>query len=348
MDVWRITLAALRRWYVLLPLLALTGLAAVSMGEQVAPEYEAQAGAMITPPRAEAELVNPYGSLTNANEALGIVLNSVDTRRTVAEQGLSSAYEIGVASRSTIMQVSIRADTPEVAVGTGQAVLDLAVQELATRQTDAGLPAEAQFTLSVLEPPAVTAVVDTGSVRVKAVVAVIGAGLSLLVAVLFDDIVGLWRRSQEKRRPARRRQTVATADANPARDENDETVITQRVVPAEQAGGNGANLPRRGKSRAKAQRQAAARRRSDDPREPSPDVRVAQRIDPPDNDGDRNLETEATRHSGWIGPHGERPRRRHDELDRSAPSVGDDATAESSTDSRTDVGAPTSSGAARH
>ncbi|RIQ25261.1 hypothetical protein DY240_11250 [Jiangella rhizosphaerae] len=212
----------MRRWYVLLPLLALTGVLALQAGDRVAPEYEGQAGAMITPERVQGEVANPYGSITNANEALGIVLNSVDSRRTIVEQGLSASYEIGVASRSTILQVSVRADSPEVAVATGQAVLDLAAQELATRQTEAGLPPEAQYTLAILDPPAVTAIVNTGSVRVQAVVGILGAGLSLLVAVLFDDIVGLWKRARAKgaRRSAKRaREEKDTAEATEAATE---------------------------------------------------------------------------------------------------------------------------------
>lgn len=216
MDVWRITLAALRRWYVLLPMLAVTGVLVMLSGNRVAPEYEGQAGAMLTPPRAATELANPYGSITGANEALGIVLGSTESRRAVMEQGLSPSYEIGVASRSTILQISVRAASPEVAVATGQAVLDLAAQELSTRQTETGLPPEAQVTLSVLEPPAVTAIVDTGSLRIQAVVGVLGAGLSLLVAVLFDDIVGLWKRARSK--GARREAKRARGDKGAAKE----------------------------------------------------------------------------------------------------------------------------------
>lgn len=202
-------------------MLALTGVLVMLAGNRVAPEYEGQAGAMLAPPRIATEVPNPYGSITNANEALGIVLNSTESRRAVMEQGLSPAYELGVASRSTIMQMTLRANSPEVVVATGQAVLDLAAQELANRQTEAGLPPEAQITLSVLEPPAVTAIVETGAVRIQAVVGVLGAGLSLLVAVLFDDIIGLWKRARAKgsRREAKRArtgQTTATSIDEPA------------------------------------------------------------------------------------------------------------------------------------
>lgn len=199
MDVWRITVAALRRWYVLLPLLIVTGVAVIAAGNGVAPEYEARASAMIMPERAEGRVPNPYGGIDAANGAIGIVLNSVESRRAIQEQGLAADYEVGAQSRSSIFQLAVRADSPEVAEQTGVAVIELARQELITRQTDAGLPEAAQYSLSVLEPPAVISVVQTGKSRVQAVVGVLGAGLSLLVAVLFDDIVGLIRRFRAKR-----------------------------------------------------------------------------------------------------------------------------------------------------
>lgn len=199
MDVWRITVAALRRWYGLLPLLIVTGVAVIAAGNGVAPEYEARASAMIMPERAEGRVPNPYGGIDAANSAVGIVLNSIESHQSIQERGLAATYEVGTQPRSAIFQISIRADSPEVAEQAGVAVIELARQELATRQTDAGLPEAAQYSLSVLEPPAVISVVQTGKSRVQAVVGVLGAGLSLLVAVLFDDIVGLIRRFRAKR-----------------------------------------------------------------------------------------------------------------------------------------------------
>ncbi|PSL04730.1 hypothetical protein CLV30_105197 [Haloactinopolyspora alba] len=211
MDVWRITVAALRRWYVLLPLLALTGVAVITAGNGVAPEYEAHTSAMITPARVEAAVPNPYGELDSANAALGIVLDSAESRRAIQQQGLDAAYEIGAESRSALFQIASRADDPEIAERTGAAVLELARQELATRQTEAGLNEAARYSLAVLEPPAVVSTVQTGKTRVQAVVGVLGAGLSLLVAVLFDDIVGLVRRFRSNRTRSRAATTTSAA-----------------------------------------------------------------------------------------------------------------------------------------
>jgi hypothetical protein len=163
MDVWRITIAALRRWYILIPLLALTGYAVTEAGVQRDPEYEARASAMLTPARVMSEIPNPYSSLNGAQEALGIVLNSPETRREIANQGLTASYQVSAAARSSIFQVSTRARSQSAAEETAQAVLDLAVEELSTRQSDADLPERAQFTMQVLETPTVMGVVENST-----------------------------------------------------------------------------------------------------------------------------------------------------------------------------------------
>lgn len=247
MDVWRITLAALRRWYVLLPLLALTGLAAVSAGNSVAPEYQATATIMYVAGPGETELPNPYGDLSGANEVATIVLNSVETRAALAAAGHGGAYEVTPESRSSIAYLSIRSGDPQDAVATGTALIDVATAELVSRQEAAGIPPTAQVSLQVLEPPTVIAAVQEGKLRVQAVVGVLGAGISLLVAVLFDDIVGLWKRARARglggeRKRARgsekRRESAAEAGAETPTPETAAAEPEAAAVPP-------AELPRR-------------------------------------------------------------------------------------------------------
>ncbi|TDE94056.1 hypothetical protein EXU48_11410 [Occultella glacieicola] len=203
MDVWSITVAALRRWYILLPLLALSGAAAYAVGERVQPEYNIAASAIVVPGRAVAEIANPYGGLDDANSVLGIVLNGTETQAEVAAAGLVPTYTVAPTTRSTVLNFEVRADTPEAGVATGEMVFELAREELTTRQTNAGLPPATQYGLDVLQEPAVTAVVADGKTRNMAIVGVLGAALSLLIAVLFDDLIGLIKRARAHRQERR-------------------------------------------------------------------------------------------------------------------------------------------------
>jgi hypothetical protein len=201
MDVWRITVAAARRWYILLPLLALTALVAVLAGNGVRPEYDIAGTAMVEPGRVVTDQPNPYGEAADANAALGVVLSSADARNQIAAQRLNPNYEVTTVPRSAILNYSVRADTRSSGVATGQALIRIAAAELETRQSAAGVPAAARYSLSVLQPPAVSGTVQTGKLRIMAIIGVLGAGLSLLIAVFFDDLVGIVRRARQEQRP---------------------------------------------------------------------------------------------------------------------------------------------------
>lgn len=222
MDVWRITVASLRRWYILLPLLALTGLAAFAVGDGVRPQYQVTATAMLVPGTTQSEIANPYSISEQTTTALSIVLNNSESRGQIAERGLGSEYETTARPRTTILDFSVLGATPEVGLETGQAVFELAQQELAERQGAAGVPTSAQVSVQILQPPTVSEVVEEGKLRNMAIVGILGAAVSLLVAVLFDDLVGLIRRSARRRRERRAasRETAAVggaveADAKP-------------------------------------------------------------------------------------------------------------------------------------
>ncbi len=80
MDVWGITLATLRRWYILLPVLAVAGLLALALGRSASPEYQATGTMMLTPPRSSSPIANPFVNAQSASEALTIILNGPQTR----------------------------------------------------------------------------------------------------------------------------------------------------------------------------------------------------------------------------------------------------------------------------
>src|SRR5699024_8631264 len=79
--------------------------------------------------------------------------------------------------------------------------------------------------LQILQTPSVSDVVTDGKMRNMAIVGIVGAALSLLVAVLFDDIVGLLRRWGRRRRERRVGTDEASegsaSEADPTADSNE-------------------------------------------------------------------------------------------------------------------------------
>ena len=218
MDVWRITVAVVRRWYVFLPLMALTVLGVFEVGKGVDPQYEVTATAILVPGTSSSEIDNPYGSMDETNQVLSIVVEGTQAREQIEAAGLEPGYERDPRSRSRIMDFSVVSDSPEIGLATGEAVLDLTRQELAERQGVVGIPEDAQVGLQVLQAPSVSEVVTEGKTRSMAIVGVLGAAFAVLVAVLFDDLVGLlkrWLVAWRGRREARAT-TAADADDEPS------------------------------------------------------------------------------------------------------------------------------------
>ncbi|WP_210502839.1 YveK family protein [Nocardioides xinjiangensis] len=192
-------MAALRRWYVLLPLLGVTVLLVLTAGRGVQPEYDVTGATMLVPGRDVPDVPNPYGGPAEANAAVGIVLNSPEVRQAIADQGLVASYEVAPQSRSTVMNFQVRSDTPEAGIETGVAVFEQAAKELRDRQNAAGIRLSQQYSIDVLQAPSVSAAVTDGKLRNMAVVGVLGGALSLAIAVFFDDVVGLLRRRRRRR-----------------------------------------------------------------------------------------------------------------------------------------------------
>jgi hypothetical protein len=231
-DVWGITLATLRRWYVLLPVLALSVLMALAAGHSASPEYEATGTALLTPARSTAPIANPFVNAEGANNALVIILNGPETRAKLDKRGVDATVTVVATSRTPIFTVRSDASSEPGAIAAVDAVIEIASDELKTRQLSAGVKPEFLIGLQTLAKPSITAIDNNTAIRVQAVILVLGTVLGIVLAVFFDDMVGLLRRRRARRRAAR-----ATADASPADAKPDaEPVDGQSDAPADGSG----------------------------------------------------------------------------------------------------------------
>ncbi len=196
MDVWSLTSAALRRWYVLLPALLVTGLLTLSAGRSIAPEYETSGAVLLIPPSTVTGPNNPYAA-SSGPEALGIIISGSEVRARLAASGLEPSYEVTVARRSPIFTVKVRSNERERTLETGAAVIDALKQELVRGQREFGVPQVAMVTVKVLDAPDTLGVISSGATRVKAVVGLLGVIVSVGLAVTSDDVVLLFRRRRQ-------------------------------------------------------------------------------------------------------------------------------------------------------
>lgn len=194
MDVWGLTIAALRRWYVLLPLLALSLTAAYLVGARAQAEYEVNGAVMlVVPPQ---RYPNPYAD-DYASEILGIRVGSSSTREDFESQGLSGEYEIDYERRSPIMSIKVVSSSEAVAVKTAEEIIGYLDDVLEAAQEVREVPKGAQVTLEVVDAPDTAEPVVSGRLRVTGMVAVAGGILSLACAVFLDAILIRRRRRVE-------------------------------------------------------------------------------------------------------------------------------------------------------
>lgn len=203
MDVWSLTVAALRRWYVLLPGLVMTAMLTMSAGSSIAPEYETTGAALLVPPGVASDKVNPYAA-SSGPEVLRTIVNGSAVRTRFAEQGLDPGYEIAVTTRTPIYQIKVRSGDRQRTLGTASAVIEALRQELANGQREFGIPPEAMVTVQIIDAPDSLTEVGTGAARVKAVVALLGVIASVALAVTYDDVRNMLRRRRRDRSAVKR------------------------------------------------------------------------------------------------------------------------------------------------
>jgi hypothetical protein len=198
MDLLAAVRIAMRRWYILAPLLVLSVLGSLAVRDQVQPSYDVD-GLM--------PVVAPYVSTQESSDQLkrnnfvevggtsGIMAtlgDSAEVRRAVEERGGDPGYVIG--STSGAVTVAVKTDSMERALATYRIVREELSVRLDTLQRNTGVPAAFRVTLSDALAPTGGLTLTTGKSR--AMIASLGLGLVLSFAtcVFIDYLLSRRRR----------------------------------------------------------------------------------------------------------------------------------------------------------
>jgi hypothetical protein len=213
MDFWELLAVMVRRWYVTLPILALTAVLAVTMPARVDPTYRASGTVVLVEPAGNAADLNPVASAgLNANaNALATIATLPDAQSDVAEAGLSTQYT--VESDGSVLVIEAGGATPNEAAETVQFVEQLLTERLNQQQENVGAPVESYLTVVPLiaEPVAVPVYDDQRRVRILVVVAGV-----LLAAMAAVGVEGLAVRRRTRRRAPSKQPDPTKPSAEPA------------------------------------------------------------------------------------------------------------------------------------
>jgi hypothetical protein len=198
-DLWQVLGVVVRRWWVVLPLLVLTGYLADASRSGFAFEYQTEASVVFV--RGPGQLAtNPLQNTGLAAIAMKIVLESSDARSQVSVPGPARAYEIKLAPRSSILSLSVRGRTSQEAVRGGEEVLDILDEQLDAHQMELGVPERNRTVTQLLDAPDSTLPLTGDRKKTLVGILALGVAATLTVAVLVDDL--LLRRHTRDRRGA--------------------------------------------------------------------------------------------------------------------------------------------------
>lgn len=202
MDLLAAIRIAVRRWYILAPLVVLSALGGLAVRDQIQPSYEIDG---VLP------IVSPYVSTQEASDQLkrnnfvevggtsGLIAtlgDSTEVRRAVDERGGDPGYVIG--STSGAITLKVRTDSVERGLATYRIVREELGVRLDTLQRSTGVPAAFRVIISDALAPTGGLASVTGSNR--AMIASLGLGLVLSFAtcVFVDYLISRRQRGASR------------------------------------------------------------------------------------------------------------------------------------------------------
>ncbi|SDY60848.1 hypothetical protein SAMN05421504_106112 [Amycolatopsis xylanica] len=203
MDFWMTIRVLLKRWYIALPVFAVSLGLAVAVFLSVSPQYESTGTIVLTAPSSgakvavgeakPAEKINPLlafdGSLTTSAQIVIETLKDPATQKQFETiDGAPAAYEAGNGQlNGPFIVVVATAASPASAKKAATSVLDLARKELAARQQALQAPESTYIRADSVVMPADGKVKIGGKVRYAAVALVLGLVAGLTAAYGFES-----------------------------------------------------------------------------------------------------------------------------------------------------------------
>ncbi|MFZ4584620.1 MAG: hypothetical protein ACOYNI_05260 [Acidimicrobiia bacterium] len=208
MDLWGTLRIIGRRWYVVVPALAITAVVAIVAGARTEVTYTAT-GSTVFLAASDAKTANPYQnfnpSLQTTAQVVGNDVSSDAVRNTFAQNELDSQYKIVVPydpTRAVLLpevDYTVETSDPRVATRTVQVLSETVAKTLADRQEASGAPRES-WIQAVPGPSSAEPVRNSGSrIRTTAIVLMLGIAISLSLAFVAE---GLASARRSRHRPA--------------------------------------------------------------------------------------------------------------------------------------------------
>ncbi|WP_407344412.1 hypothetical protein [Pengzhenrongella phosphoraccumulans] len=210
MDLFTILGTCLRRWYVVLPVLAISGYFAMQAYQQVEPQYTASTSIVILPsqpvagaPASESTptLDNPYAGSGGPKLAAAVLSKNINSSAFRDRLGLapddSSTFASTVAQAQPIITVDATGASPAAVLGTLDSVTTASRVVLDEFQAVADAPAAKRYLVAAAVPASDATDITPSRWRTAGALLVIGTALAALLAVAVDAALRSRRKGEE-------------------------------------------------------------------------------------------------------------------------------------------------------
>ena len=227
MDLLAAVQIAIRRWYLLAPLIMLSALGSLAVRDQIQPSYEIDGlmpivASYVSTQEASDQLKrNTFVEVGGTRGIMALLGDSAEVRRAVEQRGGDGSYVVG--SGSGAVTIKVRTDSVERALATYRILREELNVRLDALQRATGAPAAYRVTITDALAPTGGLASFTG--RNRAMLASLGLGvvLSFAACVFADYLLSRQRRADGRENlraprlsdnPPERR--PATAEARPS------------------------------------------------------------------------------------------------------------------------------------
>lgn len=221
-DVWGAIRVLVRRFYVTVPLMALTLLLGYSFTHKVAPEYHATGSFVLMGPTAPAPPknappppVNPYVPMGTNTVATTLQLDATSNtaHNTVASAGNTSNYTVAGVGKTAIQQVTATSKNAQQALSTVAQVMTMMRDDLINRQSHYTKDPTQQITAQMVANPQLQSPDTKTRIRAEVIAMVSAVILSIILVLVIDALLT----GGERRRLDAKGRELSLEDATRAR-----------------------------------------------------------------------------------------------------------------------------------
>lgn len=216
MDVWGAILVLIRRFYLTVPIAALTMFGGYAFARGVAPEYHATSSIVFLGPTAGATNdrnappppANPYAtmSLSTLLTTLQIDATSQQSLSAIVAAGGTTNFSVGTVNKSSVVSINATATDPKQALATAGEVINLIRADLANRQRPYTTNQAYWATAQVIGAPALQAPDTKSRTRAEAIALGTAIVVTIIIVLIVDAML------DKRARQRRRRERNAAAD----------------------------------------------------------------------------------------------------------------------------------------